>query len=132
MDNETESATKRMAKNPWFPILSKEYCKQMKELQDLDLNPFLFHFETGFDAICAKNGHLLVLTILEGCKQIDAVRTRLNSKKGWFDKEEALLILEECFKHVSDKLFPEYEEGNTVAMDHVRAMGIIFLLNPIR
>eukprot|EP00536_Pseudo-nitzschia_multiseries_P005550 jgi/Psemu1/12817/gm1.12817_g len=83
-------------------------------------------YDRAFDALCAKNGHL-VLTILEGCKQIGTVRTRLNSKKGQFDKEKAVLILEECFKYVSNKLFPEYEEGDTVAMDHVWAMVIILL-----
>eukprot|EP00536_Pseudo-nitzschia_multiseries_P008604 jgi/Psemu1/20816/gm1.20816_g len=96
MDNKTESATKRMKKNAWLPILSVVYCKHMEELQHED-----------------------------GCKQIDAVRTRLNSKKERFEEEEALLILEDGFKYISDEWFPEYEEGITVAIDHMWAMGII-------
>eukprot|EP00536_Pseudo-nitzschia_multiseries_P010374 jgi/Psemu1/25723/gm1.25723_g len=87
-------------------------------------NPFLYHFETGFDALCAKNGNL-VLTILNGCNKIDGVRDRLNSPKGHFDEEEALEIWEQCLKYVTEDIFPFYEEGNTDAVDHVWALGII-------
>eukprot|EP00536_Pseudo-nitzschia_multiseries_P014473 jgi/Psemu1/38839/gm1.38839_g len=87
-------------------------------------NPFLYHFEPGFDALCAKNGHL-VLTILKGCNKINNVRARLNSQKGHFDEEEGLEIWEQCLKYVTEELFPFYEEGDTSGVDHVWAMGII-------
>eukprot|EP00536_Pseudo-nitzschia_multiseries_P015697 jgi/Psemu1/43479/gm1.43479_g len=93
-------------------------------LQDEDLNLFLYHFKTGFDALCARNDHL-VLTILDICKQTNTVRTRLNSKKGVFDKEEALLIWEEAMIYVSQEVFLNHEESNSVTMDHIWAMGII-------
>eukprot|EP00536_Pseudo-nitzschia_multiseries_P008448 jgi/Psemu1/20438/gm1.20438_g len=108
-----------------------EYTKQKKELQDEDLNnnlnPFLYHFKTGFNAlVCAKNGRL-VLTNLEGCKQIEDLKTRLNIKKGQFDEEEASLgIWEECLKYVSEELFPDYDKGDTDAMDHMWAMDICY------
>eukprot|EP00536_Pseudo-nitzschia_multiseries_P002755 jgi/Psemu1/6236/gm1.6236_g len=88
----------------------KNCFEGMKELQEKDLNPFLYHFKTGFDILCAKNGHL-VLTILDGYNQINAARTRLNSKKEKFDEEKALSI---------------WEEIVNVAMDHMWVMGIIF------
>eukprot|EP00536_Pseudo-nitzschia_multiseries_P014628 jgi/Psemu1/39544/gm1.39544_g len=87
-------------------------------------NPFLHHFETGFDALCAKNRHL-VLTILNGCNKIDDVRERLNSQKGHFDEEEGLEIWEQCLKYATEELFPFYEEGGTGGIDHLWAMGII-------
>eukprot|EP00536_Pseudo-nitzschia_multiseries_P012493 jgi/Psemu1/32252/gm1.32252_g len=87
-------------------------------------NPFLYHFETGFDALCTQNGHL-VLTILNGCNKIDNVRARLNSQKGHFDEEEGLEIWEQCLKYVTEVDFPFYEEGDTDGIDHVWAMGII-------
>eukprot|EP00536_Pseudo-nitzschia_multiseries_P007056 jgi/Psemu1/16766/gm1.16766_g len=85
MENKTESATKRKAKTPGFPMLSLEYCKQMEELQDKDINPFLYHFETRFEALCAK---------MATCKN------------GQFDKEKALWIWEEGLKYISEEVFP--------------------------
>eukprot|EP00536_Pseudo-nitzschia_multiseries_P001476 jgi/Psemu1/3403/gm1.3403_g len=122
MENATESVTKMREKIPWITMFSKKYSKWTKELQEEDLNPSLHHFETGFDAPCAVNDHL-VLTILDRCKQMGTVRTRLNSKNGPVDKEEALLIWEEAVKYVSKKVFPDHEEGDSVAMDHMWAMG---------
>eukprot|EP00536_Pseudo-nitzschia_multiseries_P008202 jgi/Psemu1/19879/gm1.19879_g len=62
-----------------IPIFSAKCNKRMKELQAQDLNWFLHHFKTRFDApVCAVNGHL-VLTILAGCKQTNAV---LKAKPG--------------------------------------------------
>eukprot|EP00536_Pseudo-nitzschia_multiseries_P010604 jgi/Psemu1/26448/gm1.26448_g len=64
-------------------------------------NPILCHFETGFHAIlCAMNGQL-VLTILDGCKQTDA--------------------------YVNEEVFPNHDEGDSVAMDYMWAMSIILL-----
>eukprot|EP00536_Pseudo-nitzschia_multiseries_P011830 jgi/Psemu1/30212/gm1.30212_g len=77
--------------------------------------PVFYHFETGFDA--AQNGHL-VLTLLEGCKQIN---------DDDFMKMKLLKIWEETLKYASYKLFLDYEEGNTDNIDHVWAMGIILL-----
>eukprot|EP00536_Pseudo-nitzschia_multiseries_P010561 jgi/Psemu1/26324/gm1.26324_g len=89
----------------------------------MDSYVFRRHFKTGFDVLCAINGHL-VLTLLDRYKQTGTVRTRLNSKKGQFDKEEqALLIWEEALKYVSKEVFPDHEEGDSVAMDHMWAMG---------
>eukprot|EP00536_Pseudo-nitzschia_multiseries_P008414 jgi/Psemu1/20379/gm1.20379_g len=73
-------------KTPRMPMFSAKYKKCMKELQEEDLNPFSYHFETGFDRLCSING-LLVLTTLDRCKQMCAARTRLNSSKGQFDKD---------------------------------------------
>eukprot|EP00536_Pseudo-nitzschia_multiseries_P017068 jgi/Psemu1/49180/gm1.49180_g len=100
------------------------YCTLPDLLQEGDLKPFLHHFKTGFDALCSINGHL-VLTILDRCKQTDAVRTRLNSSKEQCGKEETLSIWEEAVKYVSEEVFLDHEEGGTVAMDHIWAMGII-------
>eukprot|EP00536_Pseudo-nitzschia_multiseries_P012760 jgi/Psemu1/33072/gm1.33072_g len=83
------------------------------------VNPFLYHFETGFDVLCTQHGHL-ALTILEGCKQIN---------NGQFDKDEALEIWEECFKYVTEELFLDYEEGDTGGIDHVWAMEDIKCYN---
>ena len=109
-------------------VFSTDYNKQMHELNHDDVNndgnPFLYHFETGFDALCAKNGHL-VNTILSGCQKIEEVRQRLNSKKGHFEEDEALNIWEQCFKYITEEVFPDYKEGNTDGMDHVWAMGVI-------
>eukprot|EP00536_Pseudo-nitzschia_multiseries_P015892 jgi/Psemu1/44158/gm1.44158_g len=91
-----------------------------------NLNPFLYHFKTGFDVVCAQNGHL-VLTILEECKQINNARTKLNSKKGQFYEDEVLEIWKECLKHLSNKLFTDCEEGDTGGIDHMWAMDIILL-----
>eukprot|EP00536_Pseudo-nitzschia_multiseries_P005628 jgi/Psemu1/13032/gm1.13032_g len=63
-------------------------------------NAFLYHFETGFDALCDQTGHL-VLTILNGCNKID--------------------------DYVTEVLFPFYEEGSTDDIDHMWAMGIIMV-----
>eukprot|EP00536_Pseudo-nitzschia_multiseries_P012685 jgi/Psemu1/32850/gm1.32850_g len=131
MEKKPESAYKRTILPPRFPFESVEYTKRMKELNHKDLNnnlnQFLYHFKTGFDTLCAQNGHL-VLRILKGCKKIKYVRTRLNSNKGHFNEDEALEIWEECFKYVTEELFPSYEEeGNTDNIDHVWAMGIILL-----
>eukprot|EP00536_Pseudo-nitzschia_multiseries_P007286 jgi/Psemu1/17477/gm1.17477_g len=115
---------------PRFLFDSAEYCARRNELNDGDgngngeRNPFLYHFETGFDMLCAKNGHL-VLTILNGCNKINDVRAKLNSQKGHFDEAEALEIWEQCLKYVTDELFPFNEEGDTGGVDHVWAMGII-------
>eukprot|EP00536_Pseudo-nitzschia_multiseries_P016023 jgi/Psemu1/44629/gm1.44629_g len=109
-------------------VLSKDYTKRMHELNHDDLNndgnPFLYHFKTGFDALCAKNGHL-VLTIPHGCQKIEEVRKKLNSKKGHFEEDEALNIWEQCFKYIIEEVFPGYKEGNTDRIDHVWAMGVI-------
>eukprot|EP00536_Pseudo-nitzschia_multiseries_P011197 jgi/Psemu1/28144/gm1.28144_g len=134
MENKTEPAYKRTILPPWFPFLSAEYNKRMHELNHGNLNnylnPFFNHFETGFDALCAQNGHL-VLTILEGCKQVDDVRTRLNSKNGQFDKDEALEIWEECLNYVSNELFLDYGEDNTDNIDHVWDMEDIKCYNNV-
>eukprot|EP00536_Pseudo-nitzschia_multiseries_P004996 jgi/Psemu1/11492/gm1.11492_g len=129
MENTTpQSAYKRKVLKPRFLLDSAEYCARRNELNDGDendkRNPFLYHFETGFDALCAKNGNL-VLTILNECNKIDDVRERLNSPKGHFDEEEALEIWEQCLKYVTEDIFPFYEEGDTDAVDHVWALGII-------
>eukprot|EP00536_Pseudo-nitzschia_multiseries_P011860 jgi/Psemu1/30316/gm1.30316_g len=95
-------------------VLSKDCTKRMHELNHDDLNnngnPFLYHFETGFDALCAKNGHL-VTTILFVCQKIEEVRKRLNSKKGHCEEDEALNIWEQCY--ITEEVFPNYKEGNT-------------------
>eukprot|EP00536_Pseudo-nitzschia_multiseries_P014694 jgi/Psemu1/39780/gm1.39780_g len=123
-----QSAYKRKALKPRYLLDSAEYCARMTELNDGDenneRNPFLYHFETGFDALCAKNGNL-VLTILNGCNKIDDVRDRLDSPKGHFNEEEALEIWEQCLKYVTEDMFPFYKEGDTDAVDHVWALGII-------
>eukprot|EP00536_Pseudo-nitzschia_multiseries_P013844 jgi/Psemu1/36653/gm1.36653_g len=124
-----QSAYKRKVLKPRYLLDSAEYCARRNELNDGDKNeernPFLYHFETGFDALCAKNGNL-VLTILNGCNKIDdVVRDRLNSPKGHFDEEEALEIWEQCLKYITEDIFPFYEEGDTDAVDHVWALGII-------
>eukprot|EP00536_Pseudo-nitzschia_multiseries_P017001 jgi/Psemu1/48891/gm1.48891_g len=129
MENTTsQSAYKRNVLKPRFLLDSVEYCARSNELNHGDgsnkQNPFLYHFETGFDVLCAKNDHL-VLTILNGCNKIDDVRARLNSQKGHFDEEEGLEIWEQCFKYVTEEVFPFYEEGDTGGIDHVWAMGII-------
>eukprot|EP00536_Pseudo-nitzschia_multiseries_P012976 jgi/Psemu1/33772/gm1.33772_g len=118
----------RKVLKPRFLLDSAEYCARSNELNNGDKNdkrnPFLYHFETGFNVLCAKNGNL-VITILNGCNKIDNVRERLNSPKGHFDEEEALEIWEQCFKYVTEEIFPFYEEGDTGGVDHVWAMGII-------
>eukprot|EP00536_Pseudo-nitzschia_multiseries_P001911 jgi/Psemu1/4453/gm1.4453_g len=123
-----QSAFKMKVLKPRFQLDSVEYCKRSYELNHGDvnnkLNPFLYHFETRFDVLCAKNGHL-VLTILNGCNNINNVRARLNSQKGHFDEVEGLEIWEECLKYVTEELFPFSEEGDTGCVDHVWAMGII-------
>eukprot|EP00536_Pseudo-nitzschia_multiseries_P011573 jgi/Psemu1/29370/gm1.29370_g len=85
-----------------FCLDSAEYCERSNELnhgnQNDERNPFLYHFETGFNALCAQNGHL-VLTILNGCNKID--------------------------NYVTEEIFPFYEEGDTGGIEHVWAMGII-------
>ena len=129
MENTTaQSAYKRKPLKPRYLLDLAEYCARMTELNDGDenneRNPFLYHFETGFDALCAENGNL-VLTILNGCNKIDDVRDRLNSPKGHFDEEEALEIWEQCLKYVTEDIFPFYKEGDTDAVDHVWALGII-------
>eukprot|EP00536_Pseudo-nitzschia_multiseries_P016897 jgi/Psemu1/48276/gm1.48276_g len=105
-----------------------EYCARSNELNDgnanNELNPFLYHFETGFDVLCSKNGHL-VLTILNGCNKINDVRETLSSQKGHFDEEEGSEIWEQCLKYVTEEIFPFYEEGDTGGIDHVWALGII-------
>eukprot|EP00536_Pseudo-nitzschia_multiseries_P011145 jgi/Psemu1/27988/gm1.27988_g len=127
MENKTESATQRRRKTPWIPMFSAKYNKGMKELvQEEDLNPFLYHFETRFDGLCSIYGHL-VLTILDRCKQTGAARARLNSSKRQFDKDKALLIWEETVKYVSEEVFLDHEEGDSVAMDHMWTMVIILL-----
>eukprot|EP00536_Pseudo-nitzschia_multiseries_P009407 jgi/Psemu1/23105/gm1.23105_g len=109
---------KRKVLKPRFLLDSAEYCERSNELNHGDQNdkqnPFLYYFETGFDALCAQNGHL-VLTILNGCNKIDDVRARLNSQKGHFNEE----------KYVMEVVFPFSEEGNTDGIDHMWAMGII-------
>eukprot|EP00536_Pseudo-nitzschia_multiseries_P004623 jgi/Psemu1/10390/gm1.10390_g len=121
-------AYKRKVLKPRYLLDSAEYCARSNELNDGDendeRNPFLYHFETGFDALCAQNGNL-VLTILNGCNKIDGVRERLNSPKGHFDEEEALEIWEQCLKYVTEDIFPFYEEGDTGGVDHVWALGVI-------
>ena len=78
MKNKTPKPTHKTTVVPTRgTVLSKDYNKQMHELNHDDVNndgnPFLYHFETGFDALCAKNGHL-VNTILSGChKKIEEV-----------------------------------------------------------
>eukprot|EP00536_Pseudo-nitzschia_multiseries_P011867 jgi/Psemu1/30335/gm1.30335_g len=130
MENTTpQSAYKRKVLKPRFLLESTEYCARSNELNHGNgndkRNSFLYHFETGFDALCSKNGHL-VLTILNGqCNKIDEVRARLNSQKGHFNEEGGLEIWEQCLKYVMEELFPFYEEGNTGGVDHVWAMGII-------
>eukprot|EP00536_Pseudo-nitzschia_multiseries_P012216 jgi/Psemu1/31288/gm1.31288_g len=129
MENTTpQSAYKRKVLKPRYLLDSAEYCARRTELNDGDennkRNPFLYHFETGFDALCAKNGNL-VLTILNGCNKMDDFRDRLDSPKGHFDEEEALEIWEQCLKYVTEDIFPFYEEGDTDAVDHVWALGII-------
>eukprot|EP00536_Pseudo-nitzschia_multiseries_P009261 jgi/Psemu1/22718/gm1.22718_g len=74
---------------------------------------------------CLQNSRTLGTRILKGCKKIDNVRARLNSKKGQFDNKEGLEIWEQCFMYVTEEVFPDYEEGNTGCIDHVWAMGII-------
>eukprot|EP00536_Pseudo-nitzschia_multiseries_P011655 jgi/Psemu1/29577/gm1.29577_g len=100
---------------------SAEYCVRSNELNHGNgndkRNPFLYHFETGFDVLCAKNGHL-VLTILNGCNKINNVRATLNSQKGHFDEEEGLEIWEQCLKYVTEDIFPFSEEGDTGCVDH--------------
>eukprot|EP00536_Pseudo-nitzschia_multiseries_P004620 jgi/Psemu1/10378/gm1.10378_g len=126
MENTTQSAYKTTILKPQFPLPSAKYSKQNDELNDGDQNnkgnPFLYHFKTGFDALCAQNGHL-VLTILNRCKEIEDMRARLNSKKGHFDKE-GLEIWAQCLKYIMEEVFPFYEEGGTGGIDHVWAMGI--------
>eukprot|EP00536_Pseudo-nitzschia_multiseries_P014675 jgi/Psemu1/39748/gm1.39748_g len=129
MENTTpQSAYKRKVLKPRFRLDSAEYCEKSNELNHSDgngkRNPFLYHFETGFDAICAQNSHL-VLTILNGCNKINNVRARLNSQKGHYDEEEGLEIWEQCLKYVTEELFSFYEEGNIDGIDHMWAMGII-------
>eukprot|EP00536_Pseudo-nitzschia_multiseries_P016285 jgi/Psemu1/45600/gm1.45600_g len=129
MENTTpQSAYKRKVLKHRLLLDSAEYCARSNELNNGDgnneRNPFLYHFETGFDALCAKNGHL-VLTILNGCTKINDVRAKLNSPKGHFDEEEALEIWEQCLKYVTEEIFPFYEEGDTGGVDHMWAMGII-------
>eukprot|EP00536_Pseudo-nitzschia_multiseries_P011823 jgi/Psemu1/30157/gm1.30157_g len=86
---------------PRYLLDSAEYCARRNKLNDGDKNdeqnPFLYHFETGFDALCAKNSNL-VLTILNGCNKID---------------------------YVTEDIFPFYEEGDTGGIDHVWALGVI-------
>eukprot|EP00536_Pseudo-nitzschia_multiseries_P011627 jgi/Psemu1/29494/gm1.29494_g len=129
MENKTQSKKMKIgeATSPQITMFYPEYNKWTKELGDKDLNPPLYHFETGFNALCAINGQF-VLTILDGCKQTNAVRTILNSKQGKFDKEEALSIWEEAVKYVNQEVFPDHEEGSSIAMDHMWAMGVILLL----
>eukprot|EP00536_Pseudo-nitzschia_multiseries_P004239 jgi/Psemu1/9552/gm1.9552_g len=104
-----QSAFKMKVLKPRFQLDSVEYCERSNELNHCDvnnkLNPFLYHFETGFD--------------------INNMRARLNSQKGHFDKVEGLEIWEECLKYVTEELLPFSEEGNTGCVDHVWAMGII-------
>eukprot|EP00536_Pseudo-nitzschia_multiseries_P002174 jgi/Psemu1/5025/gm1.5025_g len=123
----TQSAYKRKALKPRYLLDSAEYCARRNELNDGDenneRNPILYHFETGFDALCAKNGNL-VLTILNGCNKIDDVRDRLNSPKGHFDEEGALEIWEQCLKYVTEDIFPFYKEGDTDAVDHMWALAM--------
>eukprot|EP00536_Pseudo-nitzschia_multiseries_P006455 jgi/Psemu1/15336/gm1.15336_g len=111
MENKTpKQANKTRVVLTRCTVLSKDYTKQMHELNHDDLNnngnPFLFHFETGFD-------------------KIEEVRKRLNSKKGHFQEGEALNIWEKCFKYITEEVFPDYKEGNTDRIDHVWAMGVI-------
>eukprot|EP00536_Pseudo-nitzschia_multiseries_P016588 jgi/Psemu1/46770/gm1.46770_g len=129
MENTTpQSAYKRKVLKPRFLFDSAEYGARSNELNDGNgndkRNPFLYHFEAGFDVLCAKNGHL-VLTILNGCNKIDDVRERLNSPKGHFDEEEGLEIWEQCLKYVTEDIFPFDEEGDTGGVDHMWALGII-------
>eukprot|EP00536_Pseudo-nitzschia_multiseries_P016175 jgi/Psemu1/45230/gm1.45230_g len=126
-----QSAYKRKVLKPMFLLDSAEYCARSNELNHGngkdERNPFLYHFETGSeDALCAKNGHL-VLTILNGCNKINNVRARLNSQKGCFNEKEGLEIWEQCLKYVTDELFPFCEEGNTGGVDHMWAMGGIIM-----
>eukprot|EP00536_Pseudo-nitzschia_multiseries_P017031 jgi/Psemu1/49033/gm1.49033_g len=86
------------------PFLSVDYTKRMHELNHNGLNNEANQFSY----------HLSM--------KIEDVRTRLNSKKGNFDKDEALKIQEQCFKCVSEEVFPDYEEGDTDSIDHVWAM----------
>eukprot|EP00536_Pseudo-nitzschia_multiseries_P006499 jgi/Psemu1/15461/gm1.15461_g len=109
MENTTpQSAYKTKVLKPRYLLDSAEYCARRNELNDGD-----------------ENDDNLVLTIVNGCNKIDNVRERLNSPKGHFDEEEALEIWEQCLKYVTEDIFPFYEEGDTAAVDHVWALGII-------
>eukprot|EP00536_Pseudo-nitzschia_multiseries_P013293 jgi/Psemu1/34727/gm1.34727_g len=94
-----------------YPVMGDCYMKHIYKEQKEDFNPFLYHFETGYDCLCNRNRHL-VLRILDGCK---------------FELEEASLIWKEALDYVNCKLFLDHEKGNTYATIHIGGMAIILL-----
>eukprot|EP00536_Pseudo-nitzschia_multiseries_P000542 jgi/Psemu1/1219/gm1.1219_g len=47
-----------------FPVMGNLYTERIDEVQKEDPSPFLYHFETGYNCICNRNGYL-VLRILD-------------------------------------------------------------------
>eukprot|EP00536_Pseudo-nitzschia_multiseries_P009552 jgi/Psemu1/23535/gm1.23535_g len=108
-----------------YPVMGNRYTKHINEVQKEDLNPFLYHFETGYDCLCNRNGHL-VLTILDRCKLTNTARTRLNSRKRRFEEEGASFIQKKAaLNHVHYKLFLDHQKGNIYATNHIWGQGII-------
>eukprot|EP00536_Pseudo-nitzschia_multiseries_P008852 jgi/Psemu1/21655/gm1.21655_g len=87
-----------------YPVIGDCCTKRIDEVQKENLNPFLYHFETGYDCLCDRNGYL-VLTILDGCKPTNTA-------------------LDYCVHY---KLFLDHERGNTYATNHIWGLGIILL-----
>eukprot|EP00536_Pseudo-nitzschia_multiseries_P006849 jgi/Psemu1/16261/gm1.16261_g len=95
-----------------YPVMGDRYTKHIDEVQKEDLNPFLYHCETGYDYLCNRNGHL-VLTTLDSASR--------------FKEEEVSLIWKEALDYVHYKLFLNHEKGDTYATNHTWGLGIILL-----
>eukprot|EP00536_Pseudo-nitzschia_multiseries_P011341 jgi/Psemu1/28608/gm1.28608_g len=102
-------------KFPCFPLGSKVKIKDMPPPKTRVVKSYAYKKKDQFPTF---PGYM-------ECKQTNAVKTRLNIKKGQIDKEEALSIWEEAVKYVSEEVFLDHEEHGSVAIDHMWAMGII-------
>eukprot|EP00536_Pseudo-nitzschia_multiseries_P010739 jgi/Psemu1/26823/gm1.26823_g len=107
-----------------IPVMGNEYKEYMDEAQREDLNPFLYHFGTGYDCLCDRNEHF-VLTILDRCKLTNIVRTTLNSRKGRLKEAEAATVWINALDYVHYKLFLNHDKGNTYETNHIWGLGII-------
>eukprot|EP00536_Pseudo-nitzschia_multiseries_P000455 jgi/Psemu1/1026/gm1.1026_g len=100
----------------------KPFSKRRKELQDEDLRPFLYHFKTGFDTLCASSGHLVVLTILYGCNK----EVFLDHEEGGTVAMDQMWAMD-ALDYVHYKLFLDHDKGNTYAINRIWRLGIILL-----
>ena len=96
---------------------------EMEVQQQLHVDPFSCGFATLHDVDGAKYGHL-VEDLLKGSQMYEKVQSGLQSEQGCFDDSKALEIFEHIVRHIYD-LFPDWNEEDDGASNHIWALGVI-------